>query len=168
MGVCGCCTLPSREGLGKGGLHGSRSSEPVSWPTALKIPPQVPLTQDGGAAGGSAVGRLAHALPPRRGSKPCGRCGSLSGATAAAIESSPDPRSGGTAAGVTPSGPKGGDWRAGRAGPNTSGPTALQRPGIGLGGRSEGGSGRCAAHEVQRCERSTGQFVKRSRRSRAA
>ena len=30
-----------------------RNGEPVSWPTALKIPPQVPLIQDGGAVGGS-------------------------------------------------------------------------------------------------------------------
>ena len=147
MGVCGYCALPSREGLGMGGLHGSRSSEPVSRPTALKIPPQVPLAHRRGLAGGSAVGRLAHALPPRRGSKPCGRCDSLPGATAAATEPSNDPRPGGTAAGVTPSGPKGSDWRAGRAGLNTSTPSALQRPGIGLGGCSGGRSGRCAARE---------------------
>ena len=63
MGVPGNGTLPSREGLGMGGVHSSRSSEPVTRPTALKIPPPVPLTLDGGAAGGSAVGRLAHWLP---------------------------------------------------------------------------------------------------------
>ena len=39
-----------------GGVERSRSDEPVSRPTALKIPPSVPLMKDGGATGGSAVG----------------------------------------------------------------------------------------------------------------
>ena len=39
-----------------------------------KIPPQVPLTKDGGAAGGSAVGRLAHGLPVFRVTQQCIRC----------------------------------------------------------------------------------------------
>lgn len=34
----------------------TRSGEPVTRPTALKIPQQVPLTQDGGAVWGIAVG----------------------------------------------------------------------------------------------------------------
>src|SRR5687768_12759099 len=59
--------FPHGKGLGMGGVLRSRSSEPVSRPTASKIPPQVPLTFDGGAAGGSAVGRLAHGLPPPHG-----------------------------------------------------------------------------------------------------
>ena len=48
-----------REGVGDGWscLSSSRSSAPVTRPTVLLIPPQVPLTKDGGAAGGSAVGR---------------------------------------------------------------------------------------------------------------
>ena len=40
----------------------------------LKIPPQVPLTKDGGAAGGSAVGRLAHGLPRVRVTQRRSRC----------------------------------------------------------------------------------------------
>ena len=69
-----------------GGLPSSRSSEPVSRPTALKIPPQVPLADRRGLAGGSAVGRLAHgAATPAGGAakrsrpqcheqrRPCGR-----------------------------------------------------------------------------------------------
>lgn len=97
-----------------GGLPRNRSSELVSRPTALKIPPQVPLAHRRGLAGGSAVGRLAHTLPPRRGSKPCGRCDSLTGATAAAAEPSPDQRPGGTATGVTPSAATGAPVEPGR------------------------------------------------------
>ena len=153
MGVCGCCALPSREGLGMGGLHSSRSSEPVSRPTALKIPPHVPLAHRRGLAGGSAVGRLAHALPPQRGSKPCGGCDSLPGATAAASEPSNDAKLGGTAAGVTRSGPKG--QRLARRSSRAehfnafSASAARHRAWRVLGGRS----GRCAARGAAACMR---------------
>src|ERR1019366_2018046 len=51
--------LSSREGVGDGWSCSlrSRSSAPVTRPTALLIPQQVPLVADGGAAWGSAVGR---------------------------------------------------------------------------------------------------------------
>ena len=146
-----------------GGLPRSRSSEPVSRPTALKIPPHVPLAHRRGLAGGSAVGRLAHALPSPQGSKPCGGCDSLPGATAAASEPSNDPKLGGTAAGVTRSGPKGSDWRAGRAGLNTSTPSALQRfsgPASGLAGaRADDLAGVSRSAQRRACD--AGQFDKR-------
>ena len=52
--------------MGGLGTASSPSSAPVTRPTAEKLPPQVPLTHDGGAAGGCAVGRPAHGLPPPR------------------------------------------------------------------------------------------------------
>jgi len=91
----------------------------------------VPLTLDGGAAGGSAVGRLAHALPRVRAMQRRGRCASLSGAAVAAKATARPLRSGASAADVTPSEPKVSDWRSGRAGPTIP---SIQRPGIGHGG----------------------------------
>jgi hypothetical protein len=109
------------------------------------------------------VGRLAHALPSPQGSKPCGGCDSLPGATAAASEPSNDPKLGGTAAGVTRSGPKGSDWRAGRAGLNTSTPSALQRfsgPASGLAGaRGDDLAGLPRSAQRRACD--AGQFDKR-------
>jgi len=46
----------------------SRSGAPLTRPTASLIPPQVPLTKDGGAWG-VAVGRSARWLHPSRGSE---------------------------------------------------------------------------------------------------
>jgi hypothetical protein len=127
----------------------------------LKIPPQVPLVEGRGRRGGSAVGRTGEqgACPCGRGS--CGRCDSSPGAVAAAEVRAATLSPGGTAAGVTPSGLQGRDWRGGRAGASTSEDSELRRPGFGRGGWPGGRSGRCAATAAQRRERSAVQFVQR-------
>ena len=58
----------------------TRNGEPVSRPTALKIPPQVPLASDGGAVGGIAVGcnRLIGQRPRHGGPEQRGRRDSVS------------------------------------------------------------------------------------------
>ena len=63
----------------------SRSDEPASRPTALKIPPQVPLMKDGGAAGGSAVGCTGDEGCKKKGRARStgGRCDRFPGAAAA-------------------------------------------------------------------------------------
>ena len=79
----------------------------------LKIPPQVPLAEDGGAAGGSAVGRPAHGLPAPR--------------AAQQREAARHTMSGGApAADVPPRTPKADDWRVGRAAANESSSSAAR------------------------------------------
>ena len=72
-----------------GGLFSSRSSEPVSRPTACLIPPQVPLTKGRGRSWGDAVGRW--------------RTGCHLPGGAAQRSRPHDTSSGGSAADVTPS-----------------------------------------------------------------
>ena len=116
---------PSLTGRGWGwvGLHSSRSSEPVSRPTALKIPPQVPLAHRRGLAGGSAVGRLAHALPPRRAAQRARQ------PTGAAFHEQRRP-CGRRDTKLT----QGSDWRGGRAAASTSMHSVFSGPASGVAG----------------------------------
>ena len=86
----------------------SRGDEPVSRPTASKIPPQVPLAKDGGAAGGSAVGRTgAEGCKGMKRARSNGeRCARSPGATDARRRPPSCLRVGVSAERVTPSGPK--------------------------------------------------------------
>ena len=96
--------------------------------------------KDGGAAGGSAVGRLAHGVllcslcchsgPTQR----RGRCDSSSGAAVAAKAATYNLKFGVSAAGVTPREPQANDWRGGRAELiSSSFECKFLRPGVGLG-----------------------------------
>jgi len=67
-----------------GGVLRSRSSEPVSRPTAMKIPPQVPLTLDGGAVGGARWDDWRTGCPSPWSAQRRGRCASSPGAAVAA------------------------------------------------------------------------------------
>ena len=110
------------KGLGMGGLHSSRSSEPVSRPTALKIPPQVPLARSTGACWGERGGTTgARAATPAGGAakrsrppcheqrRPCGRRAT-----------------------------KRSDWRGGRAAASTSMDSVSSGPASGVaGGRGD-------------------------------
>ena len=73
-----------------------QSGEPVCWPTALKIPPQVPLIEDGGAAGGMRWDQPAQRAATARKDGPSNRGGRDSSAGATAAASGP-PRSRGSA-----------------------------------------------------------------------
>ena len=151
---------PSLTGrVGDGWGSSSRSSEPVSRPTALKIPPQVPLTLDGGAAGGSAVGRLAHGLPLLRSTQRRGRCASLPGAAVAA-EATAHSRA---PAPLRPTCHQAQRLaRRSSRGEHFDALRWLQRHGIGRGGCPGWRSGTSAANEAQRRARASGQFVKRA------
>ena len=114
----------------------TRNGEPVSRPTALKIPPQVPLVPDGGAVGGIAVGSKPVAVK-----RPCipeglskrGRCDRPPGASAAASGPLTLSRTGGTAADVPPSAATGAAVEPVRT---RSGVQNFRRPGFGRGGWS--------------------------------
>ena len=85
--------IPSFTGRGWGWVVYT-AAEAVSrfpGPPRLLLPPQVPLTLDGGAAGGSAVGRPAHAAA------------FISGRRSSAKPTADDTSGGGSAADVTPS-----------------------------------------------------------------
>ena len=80
----------------------------------LEDPPTSPPRESTGAQlGGSAVGRLAHALPRVRATQRRGRRASLSGAAVAAKTPAQHMKSGASAADVTQSEPKVSDWRGG-------------------------------------------------------
>jgi hypothetical protein len=154
VGVLGnCAPSLTAKGLGMGGLHSSRSSEPASRPTALKIPPQVPLAQSTGAcwggarwddwphgaatpAGGAAKRSRTQCHEQRR---PCGRRAT-----------------------------KRSDWRGGRAAASTSIDSVCSGPASGVaGGR---GDDLAVAKPTQRSVVGAApvRTPKRARRSRAA
>ena len=99
--------FPHGKGLGMGGVPSSRSSEPVSRPTARRSPHKFPSSIDGGAVGGARwVARRMRCL----------QCVQVGAATQrAAKPTAPFTRCGDPATDVTPSEPKVSDWRGGRA-----------------------------------------------------
>jgi translation initiation factor IF-2 len=139
-----------------------RNGEPVPRPTALKIPPQVPLIPGRGRGGGSrwaepapwaatatqrarataagATGPLAHRLP--RAARPIPEGRRLCGRRAT----------------------KRSDWRGGRAGPSSLLPSGGPAPGV-AGGRGEdlAGEARPESKRSGATKRGAGQFVKRAR-----
>ena len=67
MGVSATAPFPHGKGWGWVGFFSSRSSEPVPWPTALKIPPQVPLAIRRGRSWGERGGTTGARAAPRSG-----------------------------------------------------------------------------------------------------
>jgi hypothetical protein len=144
---------------GRGGGWGnkrSRSSEPVTWPTAERSP---------------------HKSPSPGTGAPWGDCGGLHGARAARASSGAqatrrrphEMSSGGSAGGVTPSAATGAAFEPLRSlqGFGTPGGRDFQRPGHGLGGWPGGRSGGRDGTTAQRCERLERQFVQRASLSRS-
>jgi hypothetical protein len=132
---------PSLPPLGRGGRGvgcalqpqaNTGNGEPVTQPTALKIPPQVPLTRGWGRRGGIAVGLTGETGSGgvQEGPSNRGRRDSSAGAAAAASGPPTLTRAGGSASGVTQSEPKARDWRDDRAGASK----LQRRPGSGRGG----------------------------------
>lgn len=109
------------------GLISSRSSEPASRPTAFEIPPQVPLAEGSGACGGCGGSHRRPGCPCVRSPQRRGRCARLVLAQRLQRRRSHDSRSGGSAAGVTPSAANGASDEPGRA-------DLGLRPGFGRGG----------------------------------
>ena len=119
-----------------GGVQRSRSDEPVSRPTALNIPPSVPLMKDGGATGGSAVGCTGDEDCKRKRRGPGAPANDVTGLLAQRMRGGARP----ALESRRHRGPrdiKRSDWRVGRAGSITSGlgffrqaQQALRRSGI--------------------------------------
>jgi hypothetical protein len=122
----------------------------------------VPLAIRRGRHGGSAVGRLAHGLPPPTvgaASRPMCQLAWRSGCSVAdrTITSS-----GGPAADVPPREPKASDWRGGRAAASASRTSVLSGPASGLAGDRGGDLTGAATSGAQRSDLQAGQFAKRA------
>ena len=101
-----------------GGVPRSRSDEPVPRPTALKIPPSVPLMKDGGATGGARWVALAKRLQEEK-AVPAAQSNDVTGFLAQRTRAGARH----VLEGWRPCGrraTKRSDWRVGRAGPSTS------------------------------------------------